>query len=128
MNSFIHTVERAVDHTRSSLADLGGEALRLSNSLRAIETRGGDSLLARFGLRRRKGALGPMVWFAAGAVTAGAIVFFLVPESGKKLRARILQLWEESRSEKETEPPARVATAAPPANGAREVSAGQASL
>jgi hypothetical protein len=128
MGSFIHTAERAVDHTRSSLADLGAEALRLTNSLRAIQTPGVGSLLGRFGLRRREGALGPMVWFAAGAVTAGAIVLLLAPESGKKLRARILQFWEASRSEKETEPPATVATAAPAANGAREVSAGQSSL
>jgi hypothetical protein len=127
MSSFIRTAARAVDHTGSSLVDLGAEALRLTNLLRAIETRGVDSLLARFGHRRREGALGPMVWFAAGAVTAGAIVFLLAPESGKKLRARILRLWEKSRSEKETEPPARVPTTAPTANGAREVSAGQSS-
>lgn len=92
MSSFIHTAERAVDHTRSSLVDLGAEALKLTDSLRAIETRAVDSLLARFGLRRREGGLGRMVWFAAGAVAAGAIVFLLAPESGKGLRARILKL------------------------------------
>jgi hypothetical protein len=74
---------------------LGAQALKLTNSLRAIETQGVDSLLDHFGLQRREGALGPAVWFAAGALTAGAIIFFLLaPESSKKLRDRIAQLWE----------------------------------
>ncbi len=120
MSSLFRTAERTVDHTRSSLVDLGAQTLRLIDSLRAIETRGVDSLLDRMGLNRRGGVLGPVVWFAAGAVTAGAIVLFLAPEAGKKLRNRVVQLWG-SRGEKRTESaPARVATAAPSSNGTQE--------
>jgi hypothetical protein len=119
MSSFFRTAERTVDHTRSSLIDLGAQTLKLIDSLRAIETRGVDSLLHGIGLRRRGGALGPIVWFATGAVTAGAVVFLLAPESGKKLRSRIVQLWE-SRGEKKAEPPTRVATAAPSNGGTQE--------
>jgi hypothetical protein len=112
MSSFTDTAGRTVDHTRSSLVDLGAQALKLTKSLRAIETRGVDSLLDHFGLQRRNGALGPAFWFAAGAVTAGAIVLLLAPESGKKLRNRIAQL-RGSRGEKEAQPPTRVAPATP---------------
>jgi hypothetical protein len=119
MRSFIDTAGRTVDHSRSSLVDLGAQALKLTNSLRAIETRGVDSLLDHFGLQRRKGALGPAVWFAAGAVAAGAIILLLAPESGKKLRDRIAQLWE-SRGEKEAEAPPRVAPATPAVPNAQE--------
>jgi hypothetical protein len=117
MSFFIRTAGRTVDHTRSSLVDLGAQALKLTDSLRAIESRGVDSLLGRFGLQRRESALGRVMWFAAGAVTAGAIVLLLAPEAGKRLRGRIARLWE-SGGEKGAEPPASVVTAA--ANGAQE--------
>jgi hypothetical protein len=119
MRSLIDTAERTVDHTRSSLVDLGAQALKLTNSLRGIETRGVDSLLDHLGLQRRKGALGPAVWFAAGAVAAGAIFLLLAPESGKKLRDRIAQLWE-SRGEKEADPPTGGAPATPAVPNAQE--------
>jgi hypothetical protein len=119
MSSLIRTAERTVDQTRSSIADLGAQALSLIDSLHAIESRGVDSLLHRIGHRRRGGALGPVVWLAAGAATAGAIVFLLTTASGKKLRGRIAELWQ-SRGEREARPPATVATAAPTANGGAE--------
>ncbi len=103
----------------SSLVESGAQARRLTKSLRAIEARGVDSLLGHVGLRRRAGALGPVVCFTAGAITAGAIVFLLAPESGKRLRGRIVQLWE-SRGEKKAEPSAGAATAVPTVNGAQE--------
>jgi len=119
MSSFIDTAGRTVDHTRSSLVDLGASASKLTNALRAIENRGVDSLLAGFGLRRRGGALGPALWFVAGAATAGAIVFLLAPESRRKVRGRIAQLWQ-SRGEKEAAKPAKGAPAAQGGNGVQE--------
>jgi hypothetical protein len=68
-----------------------------------------DSLLDRFGLQRRGGALVPAVWLAAGPVTASAIVLLPAPESSKKVRVRIAELWP-SRGEKK-ELPSRVSTA-----------------
>lgn len=119
MNSLIRTAQSTADQMLSSLVDSGAQARRLITSLRAVEARGVDSLLDHVGLRRRGNALGPVVWFVAGAITAGAIVFLLAPESGKRLRGRIVQLWE-SRGEKKAEPPAGVAAAVPTANGAHE--------
>jgi hypothetical protein len=115
MSSFIHTTGRTADQARASLVDLGAQALKLTKSLRAIETRGLDSLLDRFGLQRRGGALGPVVWFAAGAVVASAFVLLLAPESGKKVRDRIAELWP-SRGEKKAETPSRISPAAPNAH------------
>jgi len=115
MGSFIHTAGRTADQARSSLIDLGGQALKLRKSLRAIEARGVDSLLDGFGLQRRGGALGPAVWFAAGAVTASAIVLLLAPESSKKVRDRIAELWP-SRGEKKAELPNGVSTVTPNAH------------
>lgn len=94
MGSVIHTAEHAVDQTRSSLVDLGAQALKLVNSLKAAEGRSVDSMLHRIGLQRRDEAPTPLLWFAAGAIAAGAVVFMLAPESGKKLRGRIAELWE----------------------------------
>jgi hypothetical protein len=119
MNSFIRTAERTADRTLSSLVDSGAYAHRLINSLRAIEAQGVDSLLGRVGLRRRAGALGPAVWFAVGALTAGAVVVLLAPGPGKKIRGRMVQLWK-AQSDKRAKPPASVATAIPAGNGARE--------
>ncbi len=94
MNSAVHTAGHAVDRTRSSIADFGVQALKLVNSLKAAEGRSMDSMLHRMGLQRRDEAMSPVIWFAAGAIAAGAIVFVLAPEAGKKVRARIVNLWE----------------------------------
>ncbi|MGA7121015.1 MAG: hypothetical protein WBY94_13005 [Polyangiaceae bacterium] len=116
MSSFIHTTGRTADQARSALVDLGSQALKLTKSLRRIETRGLDSLLERFGLQRRGSALGPLAWFAAGAVAASAIVVLLTPESSKKVRDRIADLWA-ARAAKKAELPSRVSIATP---GAQE--------
>ncbi len=114
MSSFVQATGRTADQARSSLVDLGAQALKLTKSLRSIETRGLDSLLDRFGLQRRGGALGPVLWFAAGAVTASAIVLLLAPESSKNMRDRIAELWP-SRGEKKAEPPSRISIDTPEA-------------
>jgi hypothetical protein len=94
MSSVTDTAERAVHHaaahTRSSLIDLGAQALRLVNDIRAAEVRGVDSVLGSLGLQRRESALRPVVWFVAGAAVAGAVVFILAPTQGKKIRDGIL--------------------------------------
>jgi hypothetical protein len=94
MSSVIDTTERAVRHTRGSLIEFGTQAQKLINSLGALETRGVDALLDRFGLQRRESALRPVMWFAAGAVVAGVVVFVLAPTAGKDLRERIAHLFE----------------------------------
>ena len=116
MSSVIRTAERAADRTRSSLADLGTQALKLVDSLRTMETRRMNSLLDRMGLQRRQSALRPALWFAAGAASAGAIVLLFAPESGKKLRDHFVQLLEQ-RGARGTEPPAEVAAATPASHG-----------
>jgi gas vesicle protein len=50
------------------------------------------AVLDRLGLQRRQSALTPALWFAAGAVVAGAAVMLLAPTSGKKLRQRIASI------------------------------------
>ena len=96
MSSVTDTAERAVyrmkdtaAQTRSSFIELGAQALRLINDLRAAEVRGVDSVLGTLGLQRRESALRPVVWFVAGAAVAGAVVFFLAPTQGKKIRDSI---------------------------------------
>ena len=93
MSSVTDTAERAVyrmkdtaAQTRSSFVELGAQALRLINDFRAAEARGIDSVLGGLGLQRRESALRPVIWFVAGAAAAGAIVFFVAPTQGKKIR------------------------------------------
>jgi hypothetical protein len=64
-------VEEAASHARATLLELSAQVGRIINSARKAEGRGIDALLDRLGLQRRQGALGPVVWFAAGAVAAG---------------------------------------------------------
>ena len=85
-------VKSAADGTRSSLIELGVQALKLFNHVRAQETRYVDSALDHIGLQRRESALRPVLWFAAGAVVAGGAALVLAPSSGEMLRKRLIEL------------------------------------
>jgi hypothetical protein len=74
---------------RTSLLDLSTQVIRFINGAREAQSRGMDTVLDRIGLQRRQSALGPVLWFAAGAVAAGTAVLLLSPASGKQLRQRI---------------------------------------
>jgi hypothetical protein len=80
-----HTATRA----KGNLMDFGTQVLKFVNNLRVMEMRGADNLLDRIGLQRQKSSLGPVLWFAAGAVTAGSVALVLSPTSGKELRRKI---------------------------------------
>lgn len=135
MSSIVDTADHAVEHVKESavhaagqakgsFVELGVQALKLVNTLRAMEMRGVDNLLDRVGLERKGSALRPVLWFAVGAVTAGAIVMILAPTSGKELRDRIVKILDRGRSEAKVAEPAKVAPVAEakkpeavPANG-----------
>ena len=125
MSSVIDTTERAVRYTRGSLNEFGTQAQKLINSLGELETRGVDSLLDRFGLQRRESALRPVMWFAAGAVVAGVVVFALVPTARKNLRERIAHLFERQVG-REPEQAANATNAPSPASPAGNGTAQQA--
>ncbi len=110
MNSIAARAEGAADQVResatrtsaaarSTFLDLGTQVLRFVNGLRAFEARTADGLLDRVGLQRRESALRPVVWFAAGAVTAGAAVLVLAPSSGKHLRRQLAKLFTDGADE-----------------------------
>jgi hypothetical protein len=82
-------VKEAASHARARFFDFSTQVLKLVNGIREAQGRGADTVLDRLGLQRQTGPLGPALWFAAGAVTAGAAVLLLAPMSGKKLRQRI---------------------------------------
>jgi hypothetical protein len=52
-------------------------------------------VLDHLGLQRRESALRPILWFVAGAATAGAIAFLLAPTQGKRIRERIMKAFED---------------------------------
>jgi hypothetical protein len=87
-------VKEAASHARARFFDFSTQVLKLVNGIREAQGRGTDTVLDRLGLQRQTGPLGPALWFAAGAVTAGAAVFLLAPTSGKKLRQRIARFFE----------------------------------
>ncbi|MGH7296229.1 MAG: hypothetical protein ACRELB_14910 [Polyangiaceae bacterium] len=74
---------------RANLIDLGTQVLRLVNDVRDTQTRALDGVLGRIGLQRRQSILRPVLWIAAGAVAAGAVVLVVAPSSGKELRLRV---------------------------------------
>lgn len=96
-----HRVMGTAAHTRASLIDLGAQALRFINDIRAAEVRGVDSVLGRLGLQRRESTLRPIVWFVAGAALAGAVVFVVAPTQGKKIRERVRGAFEERRAKRD---------------------------
>jgi hypothetical protein len=82
-------VKEAASHARTTLLDLSTQILKLVNSAREAEGRGVDAVLDRLGLERRRSALAPALWFAAGALVGGTTVLLASPVYGKKLRERI---------------------------------------
>jgi hypothetical protein len=82
-------VKDAASHVRGTLLEFSTQVLKLINRAREAEGRGVDSVLHGLGLERRRSALGPVLWFAAGAVAAGTAVLLTSPTSGQKLRKAI---------------------------------------
>lgn len=68
---------------------------RIGREVRARRERAMDALLRRLDLQPRQSALRPLLWFAAGALAAGGLVYVLAPESGRKARERIIKLAKE---------------------------------
>jgi hypothetical protein len=106
MTTISSTAEHATEHVRhaashagASLVELSTQALRFINGVREAQGRGVETVLGRLGLQRRQSALGPVLWFAAGAITATTAVLLLSPASGKKLRHRLASFF---RKESET--------------------------
>ncbi len=87
------TATRTAAHAKGSFLEFGTQVLRLVNGLRVFEMGGADNLLDRVGLQRQKGALSPLMWFAAGAAVAGSAVLVLSPSSSQKLRRQIAKLF-----------------------------------
>jgi len=103
MNSVINGARETAEHVadavgetggsmKLSLIDLGTQVLRLFNQARVAEMRGVDGVLHHIGLQRRSSALGPALWFAAGAVVAGGAAIMLAPTSGRALRRKLASL------------------------------------
>jgi gas vesicle protein len=89
MKSLSSTAGHATDQLKDTFVDLSAQAMKLFSNLRDAEERGMETVLERLGLQRRQSALTPALWFAGGAIVAGAAVLLLHPTSGKKLRQRI---------------------------------------
>jgi gas vesicle protein len=89
MRNLSSTAGHATEQLKETFVDLSAQAMKLFNNLREAEDRGMETVLERLGLQRRQSALTPALWFAGGAVVAGAAVLLLAPTSGKKLRQRI---------------------------------------
>jgi hypothetical protein len=89
MTTFSSTAEHATEQLKDTFVELSSQAMKLFNNLRDAEDRGMATVLDRLGLQRRQSALTPALWFAGGAIFAGAAVLLLAPTSGKKLRRRI---------------------------------------
>ena len=88
-----HRMKDAASSARISFLDLGTQVLRLVNNLRDGERHRLDSVLGRVGLyRRHDTALGPILWFTAGAVVGGGAGILLAPTVGQGLRDRMSRL------------------------------------
>jgi hypothetical protein len=87
-------VKDAASSARVSFIDLGTQVLRLVNNLRDGDRQRFDSVLGRVGLYRRRGngALGPVLWFTAGAVVGGGAGILLAPSVGQGVRDRLSRL------------------------------------
>jgi hypothetical protein len=88
-------VSHALDHVKgaasgmhASLLDLGARAMTFLNATRSQRVRA----LEQIGFQRRRSALGPVLFFVAGALVTGSVALVLAPTSGKKLRAKIVGL------------------------------------
>jgi acyl-CoA synthetase (AMP-forming)/AMP-acid ligase II len=99
MKTFSDTAEQASEQLKDTFIDVTNQATKLLGSLRDAEGRGLEALLDRLGLQRKQSALTPALWFAAGAVAAGAAVFILAPTSGKTLRERLAAFFSDEADE-----------------------------
>ncbi len=93
MSSISKTADHVADHARNatlmartSLMDLGSQALRLINNIRERESNG--VFLAHVGRRHDPNRLSPALWFGAGAAVASGAFLFFAPR-GADLRSRI---------------------------------------
>jgi len=82
-------VRHAAAHVGTSILELSTQVFRFINGVREAQGHGVEKVLHRLGVQRRPSAMGPVLWFAAGAVAAGTVVLLLSPASGKKVRQRI---------------------------------------
>jgi len=101
MTTISSTADQAADrvkdgasHVRGTLLELSTQVIKLINSAREAEGRGMDTVLHRLGLERRRSALGPVLWFTAGAVAAGTVVLLTAPTSGKGIRRAIASFFD----------------------------------
>jgi len=65
---------------------------RIGHDVRARRDQAIDALLRRMDLQPRQSALRPLLWIAIGGIAGAAIVYFMAPESGRKLRERLTKL------------------------------------
>jgi hypothetical protein len=80
-------VSQTASSARSSLIDLGVQALRLANGFREAEARGVTSILSRLGLQRRQSIAVPALCVLAGAAAGAGVALLLAPMKGEDLVA-----------------------------------------
>jgi hypothetical protein len=90
-NTADHAIE-AASHARKTLVELSAHVVKMLHSAREAEDRSVDALLGGLGLQRQKSVFRPVLWLAAGAVTAGGAVLLMSSASGKKLRQKMTSL------------------------------------
>ena len=71
---------------------------RIGHNVRARRDRAIDAMLRRLDLQQRQSAWVPLLWFAAGAVAGGALIYIFAPTSSGKLGERLIQLAKEQIS------------------------------
>ena len=112
LNTAPKAIQGAASSTRSSIMDLGVQALKFINTLRREEYELVGSALDRIGLQRRESSLRPVAWLAAGAVIGGSAVLLFSPASVETLRRGVASFFAAAKKGE---------TANAPANGLREV-------
>ena len=65
---------------------------RIGHDVRARRDQAIDALLRRMDLQPRQSALRPLLWLAVGGIAGALVVYFMAPESGRKLRERLTKL------------------------------------
>jgi hypothetical protein len=104
MGFMSQTTDRAAEaakdtamQARANLIDLGAQGLRFFNDLRETRVRAVDGLLGHMGLQRRQSSIRPVLWFALGAVAAGAVVLAVAPRSRRQLSGWLRHVGSEAR-------------------------------
>lgn len=72
-----------------------GSIERIGHDVRARRDQAIDALLRRMDLQPRQSALRPLLWLAVGGIAGALVVYFMAPESGRKLRERLANLTKE---------------------------------